>query len=502
MFSVSPTLPSSWRLDSPASRLTRLAAEAAFATATAACVTPGSVRPVAVPIEPATIGLQVDAVAPVIDECWWESLGDPVLNGLVFRALDTSPTLQVAAARVARAEAVVDRADAQRLPLSDTRLDVAHQRFTANGLYPPKFAGKVEDAGNLQANLAWELDFFGKNRSAFESALGAARAAQADRQGARLILASNVVRLYVQLAQLGGQRDVATRTLAQRTQVLELIRQRVQAGIDTQVELRQGEGTLPDTRLAIEVLDEQITLRRHALAALSVQAPESLATLAPSIDTLRRTPLPAQVPADLLGRRADIDAARLRIEAATDDLHSAHADFYPSVNLLAFAGFNAIGLDQLLDVGSRQSGIGAAIRLPIFDAGRLRANYRGKAADLDAAVASYNGAVVEAMHEAADQISSLQSIARQETEQQLAQASAEEAYGLAVERYRSGLGSYLVVLSAETSVLAQRRAAVDLKSRTLVAEADLMRALGGGYVRTSSADQANPPALPGDLHHE
>ena len=424
-----------------------------------------------------------------MDDRWWETLGDPALNALVWRTLQTSPTLQAAAARVKRAQAVMDRADAQRMPQVDARLDVAHERFTGNGLFPPKFAGKVEDAGNLQSNFSWELDFFGKNRSAFEAALGNAQAAQADRQSARLILAANVVRVYVQLAQLVGQRDVAVRTLAQRTQVLDLIRQRVRAGLDTQVELKLGEGALPDIRLTIEALDEQITLRRHALAALSVQPPDALATLSPSIAALRRTPLPANVPADLLGRRADIDAARLRIEAATADLHAAHADFYPSANLLAFAGFNAIGLDQLLDVGSRQSGIGAAIRLPIFDAGRLRASYRGKAADLDAAVASYNGAIVEAMHEAADQISSLQSIGRQETEQQQAQTSAEEAYELATARYRAGLGSYLVVLSAETSVLAQRRAAVDLKSRTLVAQTELMRALGGGYVRTSWANR-------------
>lgn len=387
----------------------------------AACATPGTVAPTASPLAAAALGLRGDVVEPAVDARWWKSFRDTQLDELVARALEDSPTLQAAAARVARARALMERADAQRMPQLDARFDVAHQRFTDNGLYPPKFAGKVADAGNLQANLSWELDFFGRNRAAFEAALGAARAAQADQQGARVILAATVVRLYVQLAQLAGQREVAARTLAQRTEVLDLIRQRVRAGIDTQVELRQGEGALPDTRLAIEALDEQITLRRHALAALSVQPPASLATLSPSIDRLQRTPLPTDLPSDLLGRRADIDAARLRIEAATVDLRSARADFYPSVNLLAFAGFNAIGLDQLLDVGSRQAGVGATLRLPIFDAGRLRANFRGKAADLDAAVAAYDAAVVEAIHEAADQISSLQSIGRQEMEQQQAQ---------------------------------------------------------------------------------
>jgi outer membrane protein TolC len=145
-----------------------------------------------------------------------------------------------------------------------------------------------------------------------------------------------------------------------------------------------------------------------------------------------------------------------------------------------------VGLDRLADAGSRHAGIGLAVRLPLFDAGRLRANYRGKAADLDAAIAVYNGAVVAAVHEAADQIASVQSIARQEAEQAQAQAAAESAYELAVARYQEGLGSYLIVLSAETGVLTQRRAAVDLKARTLVAQAELMRALGGGYTTPKS----------------
>ena len=461
-----------------------------------ACVGPGRMLPSGVRIAPAALGLQGDTLTPDLGERWWQSFADPQLDTLVAKALQDHPSLQAAAARVARAQALMERAEAQRLPQVDARLDISHQRFSENGLFPPTVAGKVKDTGNLQASFAWELDFFGRNRAAFEGALGAERAAQADRYSARLTLAAGVVRTYIQLAQLLAERAVAERTLAQRTQVLDLIRRRVQAGIDTNVELRQGEGALPDIRLAIEILDEQITLRHHALAALTVQPPDALAMLTPPIATLQRVPLPAELPADLLGRRPDIDAARLRIEAATSDLQGARADFYPSVNLLAFAGFNAIGLGNLLDFGSRQAGIGPAVRLPLFDAGRLRANYRGKAADLDAAIAAYNGAVVEAVREAADQISSLLSIERQQAEQARAQASVESAYELAVARYKAGLGSYLVVLSAESAVLTQRRASVDLKARTLVAQAELMRALGGGYVAmpraTSRADDKDP----------
>ena len=132
----------------------------------------------------------------------------------------------------------------------------------------------------------------------------------ADIDAARVVLASNVARTYVQLGRLFEQREVAARSLQQRDEILSLIRQRVQGGLDTNVELRQGEGALPETRQQIEQLDEQITLARHALAALTAQAPNALDALIAPLTTVQAVPLPAAVPADLLGRRADVTAAR------------------------------------------------------------------------------------------------------------------------------------------------------------------------------------------------
>jgi NodT family efflux transporter outer membrane factor (OMF) lipoprotein len=198
--------------------------------------------------------------------------------------------------------------------------------------------------------------------------------------------------------------------------------------------------------------------------------------------------VPGAVPADLLGRRADIVAARWRVEAATHDIASAKAQFYPNVNLTAFVGLSSIGLSRLLDADSKEWGVGPAIHLPIFDAGRLRANLRGKTADLDLAVESYNGALLDAVRDAADQLASSQSVARQQAQQREAQASAEAAYDIAVQRYKAGLGTYLNVLTAETTVLNQRRLGVDLAGRALDTQVQLARALGGGF-------QADPATL-------
>ena len=201
----------------------------------------------------------------------------------------------------------------------------------------------------------------------------------------------------------------------------------------------------------------------------------------PNQDAIKFIAITQTIPLDLLGRRADIAAARARIEAATYDIDNARAMFYPNINLVAFAGFSSIGFDKLLQSGSDQWGVGPAIRLPIFEGGRLRANLRSKTADLDLAVESYNNLVIDAVHDVADQLVSARAIARQQTEQAATQVSAESAYAIATQRYKAGLGNYLNVLSAETSVLAQRRLAVDLAARALDSQVQLIRALGGGF---------------------
>lgn len=197
------------------------------------------------------------------------------------------------------------------------------------------------------------------------------------------------------------------------------------------------------------------------------------------------------MPLDLLGRRSDIAAARWRVEAATHDVDSAKAQFYPNINLAAFAGFSSLGFDNLLKSDSQQWGVGPAIRLPLFDSGRLRADLRGKAAELDSAIESYNAQVLDAVHEVADRISSSQAVQRQQVEQKAALASAEAAYSIAQQRYKAGLGNYLNVLSAELPLITQRRAGVDLAARSLDTQVQILHAIGGDLQNTAATAAAN-----------
>jgi NodT family efflux transporter outer membrane factor (OMF) lipoprotein len=296
-----------------------------------------------------------------------------------------------------------------------------------------------------------------------------------------VVLASNVARSYFQLARVQELLAVGRRTIAQREEQLGLVRQRLDAGLDTNLELRQAEGGLPEARQQVEALEELAQTTHNALVALAGGGEAPAAGSLPAIARFHATPEVPALPADLLGRRPDIAAARWRVEAAGQDVKSAKAQFYPSVNLVAFVGLSSIGLDRLLDVGSTQWGVGPALRLPIFDSGRLRANLRGKTADLDLAIESYNGAVLEAIRETADAVAALQSLARQQAQQRQAETATEGAYEIAVQRYRAGLGTYLNVLAAESAVLNQRRLGVDLAARVLDARVALYRALGGGY---------------------
>lgn len=447
-----------------------------------ACASSAGIAPTTPVVAPGELGLPESGASTgeLVQADWWAAWGDAELARLMAHALQSHPNLQVAQARLSRAGAAVAGEQAGEGPRLGLNADATRQHFSANSIYPAPLGGSTRTLANAQLAGSWEFDFFGRHRAAIDAAVGAQRAAQADWAAARNVLSSQIAQSYVQLGRLLAQRSLAERALAQREHMLGLIRQRVSAGLDTRVELRQGEGALPEVRLQLEQIDEQMTHVRHALAALVGTAPDALADFSPALPDAQKLALPNVLPVDLLGRRPDIAAARWRIAAATQGMQAAKAQFYPNVNLTAFAGLASIGLGNLVEAGSRQYGVGPAIHLPIFDAGSLRANLTARAADVDAAIAAYNGAVVEAVRDTADQIASLQSLGRQGSEQVQAQAAAQASYDIAQQRYRAGLSGYLTLLSAESAVLAQRRQSVDLQSRVLLSQVALIRAVGGG----------------------
>jgi NodT family efflux transporter outer membrane factor (OMF) lipoprotein len=413
---------------------------------------------------------------------WWHSFNDPQLDELMNEALEGSPTLKIAAARVRKALAYAEVTHAAILPRVDGSGSSTRERFTENGLIPPPVAGTWATLNQLQVTLDWQLDFWGKNRSAYESAVGSVRAAEVEAYAARLGLSTNIAQAYVQLQRAYLLLDVAEATLKDREHIYALTRDRNNAGIESRLGLRQAEAALPATREEIAQIHETIQLTRNQLAALLGQGPDrGLAIARPTGSILEPVALPSNVPAELLGRRPDLVAQRWRVEAAQKDIASAKAEFYPNVNLAAFIGFQSLGGAGFLSAASRMMGAGPAVTLPIFDGGRLRGNLAGKDADYDAAVEQYNQTLADALRDVVDQLASFRSVDEQRLQQQQALTAAQEAYDLALLRYREGVGNYLEVLSAESPLLAQQSLDAELRSRQLALSINLIRALGGGF---------------------
>jgi len=235
----------------------------------------------------------------------------------------------------------------------------------------------------------------------------------------------------------------------------------------------------------LQAMDEAIVRQRHMLAEWCGLGPNELGALLPALHPVKGAAVPASLPADLIGRRADLVAQRLRVESTLAGVQAARAQFYPNVNLMAFAGLSSLGLDRFIDLGSRTYGIGPAVRLPIFDGGALKANLAMRQADVEQAIDAYNGTLLRALREVADETSTLQSVRLQRESQLQALSAAQSAHQLAQQRYGAGLGNYLMVLSVESDYINQRRAQIDLKARELSAELGLVRALGGGYQEAS-----------------
>ena len=149
--------------------------------------------------------------------------------------------------------------------------------------------------------------------------------------------------------------------------------------------------------------------------------------------------------------------------------------------VLAFAGFQSIGLSKLLEAGSHVAGVGPAIRLPVFEGGRLKSNLAGAGADYDAAVEQYNRTLIDALRDIGDQLAAVRSVATQRSELQIALDAAREAYDLSLQRYREGIGDYLNVLATESQLLTQQRLQADLRAREYDNRINLIRALGGGF---------------------
>jgi NodT family efflux transporter outer membrane factor (OMF) lipoprotein len=411
---------------------------------------------------------------------WWHDFEDPQLDALVDEALKDSPTIEVAAARIRIAAAQADLAQAALMPRVGATATARDSRITQSIGLPTDGDWHWLMAGLV--NLSYDLDLWGKNRAAVRAAVSERSAREADAATARLSLAAAVSSAYVDFAQLLVRRDVAIDAARIRRETRDLVIRRFDAGLEPRTSVEQAEGSVETAEAQLAAIDEVVGLNRNALAALLGAGPDRGLSIAnPSLINRRPTELPANIPIELVGRNPEIVSARWRVEVAAERIGVARAGFYPNVNLSGLIGFASFGLSNLFRSQSLIGSVGPAISLPIFDGGRLRANYRGSRGEYDAAVAAYDAELLQALHEAADAATSLRALGTRVDRTNAALARQATAYRLARMRYEGGLSNYQAVLISEDALIAAREQAASLRLRGFMLDIALAKALGGGF---------------------
>jgi NodT family efflux transporter outer membrane factor (OMF) lipoprotein len=451
------------------------------ASALSGCVDAPPTDPQNRTIDVAQLGLHGEA-APHFPAEWWKAFQDPQVDRLAALVMANNPTLQGAMAhmRAAQAQLAVNRT----AEYPQATFDAQEQRllFSKDYIIPPPYGGTYRWYGQVAANISWDLDFWGKQASLIEQARQSANAAALDVAAAHLAIGGAFAQTYISLVLAWQDVEIADATTAERAGILKLTQDRFNQGLENEAALEQAKALLATARAdQSRVAAERETII-HALAALAGQGADAYPTITqphPQLDVA--LPLPTSLPVDLLARRPDIIAAKARIDAAMAGREAAHADFYPNINIVGLVGFQAIGLSNLIGADALTYGAGPAIHLPIFDAGKIRAQYAGATAEADSAIADYNQTVLAAIRQTADAMTQVRAIAEQRKQIAEALASAERSFSLAESRYKTGLSGQIDVLNAETTLLSARERLAALVAQSATQRVTLLLCVGGGF---------------------
>ena len=262
------------------------------------------------------------------DASWAQQIGGAPLQALVDEALAGNPDLQVAAARVAAAQAAAEVAGARREIKGSAAFQGTYQRYTEHGVVPAPLAGDYESDNSLTLNFSYDLDFWGRHAAEYRSALSQDKAAQAEQYNARLMISTAVARAWVQLAREYALSDLNQQQLDVAARLQHLMQLRLHAGLDDESNLQQVEQVLAFLRVQQSSLDEGINLTRNQLAALMGKGPDRGQDIErPRLPRESTVELPDELPLALLGRRPDLVAARWRVEAAQGGIDAGKAAF-------------------------------------------------------------------------------------------------------------------------------------------------------------------------------
>ncbi len=406
----------------------------------------------------------------------WATQFDPHLPSLIHEGLANNPDLQIAVARQSQAQALVEGRNAALLP----RIDFIGFASRSKAIFP--FFHLLQNFGIAALNFHYELDFWGKNYSSLAQALSQEKASQAVLYQSALMISTMIASVYNQLEYEYSIREVLLRTLKQRTLLNTITAKLFKSGLATEVQVYQAQNVYADVQTQLVAIEGQIQRTRQQLGVLLGGGPDRGFTIPrPKFSTLAEPKLPPNLPINLLGRRPDIVAARWQVEASLHGVKQVKAQFYPNVDLLAAAANFSFGTAALFRDSNQFLGSAAAVTLPIFDGGVLRAQLKGHYAQLDEQIALYNSTLNKALGEVAEHITLIHSVDKQLKVQKNALSASRRAFELAQKQYEFGLTSQIVMLNAETHYLEEQQARLQLIRSRRDLQIALIKALGGGF---------------------
>ena len=417
-----------------------------------------------------------------IAENWWTLFQDPVLDALVAESLAANRDLAAAAERVeqARAQFVVTRSD--QLPAVGIGGGASRDRASEKGSFPPPAESIESSTYRLVLRAAWEIDFWGRYRRATEAARADLAATEAGRDAIRASLVAEVARGYFALRAIDASLETALRTLEGRRKSLELQGLRQEAGVVSELELRQVESDVAGAQALVPLLERRRTSLEGVLALLAGRSPR--AVFEAKLDrgspaTPAAVEVPAGLPSELLLRRPDLREAEARLQAANARIGVARAAYFPSITLTGFFGGESQSLSDLFSGPARTWSVAAGLLQPLYGAGQIAAGVDLADARTREAALGYQQAIANAFREVRDAIAAQ----GQTRDVLLAQRSREKSLARALElarlRYEGGTVSLFDVLETERLLLAVRLEAIDAERDRRNAIVDLYIALGG-----------------------
>ena len=421
---------------------------------------------------------------------WQQYFADAHLQALIAQALEHNRDLRAAVLRVEEAQAAYGIARAGLYPQVDAIGSYNRSRTPAD----LSFTGRPLIAEDYLVGLGisnWEIDFWGRIRSLKDAALQSFLASDEARRALQIALIARVADGYMALRELDERIVIARKTIDSRAESLRIFQRRYEVGATSKLDLTQVETLLAQAQSLEYQLRQARAVQYNALTLLVGSAFE----LAPAANALDATALPALaagLPSDLLLARPDIVAAEYRLKAANANIGAARAAFFPRVSLTTTYGSASSELEGLFDAGSHAWKFSPSISLPIFDAGRNRANLDLAEVRRDLAVADYEKTIQTAFREVADALAARQWLQRQVQSQQQTLDALSERSRLVKLRYDSGATSYFEVLDAERELLTAEQQLVQTRRALLSSQINLYAALGGGTVPSEPATTPLP----------